>query len=180
MVASAISDETVLEAGNDLDVLLYGVFSDAGGDALTLSAGSSDTAAATVSVTSDYGTLTVTGVAEGTTTITVTARDADGNRASDAFDVSVVKAPEPDPPQEPERTPQEKYAAAYNSRGYAYALLGDYESAIEDHDEAVRLEPGYERTRFGRQAFQLLSDRYDSRLIGCLRSTQVWRSECRS
>ena len=176
MVASAISDETVLEAGNDLDVLLYGVLSYADGDALTLSAGSSNTAA--VSVTSDYGTLT--GVAEGTTTITVTARDADGNRVSDAFDVSVVKAPEPDPPQEPERTPQEKYAAAYNSRGYAYALLGDYESAIEDHDEAVRLEPGYERTRFGRQAFQLLSSRYDSRLIGCLRSTQVWRSECRS
>ena len=108
MVASAISDETVLEAGNDLDVLLYGVLSYADGDALTLSAGSSNTAA--VSVTSDYGTLT--GVAEGTTTITVTARDADGNRVSDAFDVSVVKAPEPDPPQEPERTPQEKYAAA--------------------------------------------------------------------
>ena len=97
MVASAISDETVLEARNELDALLYGVFSDADGDALTVSAGSSNTAAATVSVTSDYGTLTVTGVAEGTATITVTARDADGNRVSDASDVSEVKAPEPDP-----------------------------------------------------------------------------------
>ena len=90
MVASAISDKTVLEAGNELNVLLYGVFSDGDGDALTVSAGSSN--AATVSVTSDYGTLTVTRVAEGTTTITLTARDADGNRVSDTFKVTVRPA----------------------------------------------------------------------------------------
>ncbi|MCY4580615.1 MAG: fibronectin type III domain-containing protein, partial [Chloroflexi bacterium] len=34
---------------------------------------------------------------EGTATVTVTARDADGSRISDAFDVSVVRAPEPEP-----------------------------------------------------------------------------------
>ena len=116
VVASAISDVTGLEAGDEQFVLLSGVFSDADGDALTITAASSNTAVATVSVTSDYGTLTVTGVAAGAATVTVTARDSDGNRVSDAFDVSVVKAPEaqePDPQeqQEPEQTPQEKYAA---------------------------------------------------------------------
>ncbi len=113
VVASAIGDLTCLEAGATQEVSLSGVFRDADGDSLTIAAASSNTAAATVSVTSDYGKLTVTGVAAGTTAITVTARDSDGNRVSDAFDVSVVKAPEaqePDPPQQREQTPQEKYA----------------------------------------------------------------------
>ena len=96
VVASAIADLTGLGAGSTQDVSLSGVFSDADGDALTITASSSDDARATVTVASDGSKLTVAGVAEGTATITVTARDSDGNRVSDAFDVSVVKAPEPE------------------------------------------------------------------------------------
>ena len=44
---------------------------------------------------SDGSKLTLSGVTEGTATITVTAQDADGNRVSDTFDVSVAKAAVP-------------------------------------------------------------------------------------
>ena len=82
-VALAIGDVS-LEANATQDVSLSGVFSD--GDALTITAGSSDDAVATVVVSADQSTLTLTGVAEGT----VTAEDADGNRVSDAFEVTVT------------------------------------------------------------------------------------------
>ena len=94
-VASTIDDISRLEAGDSRSASLSGVFSDAEGDNLTISASSSDNAKATVSVSADRSALKVSGVAEGTTTINVTGRDADGNRASDSFDVTVVKAPEP-------------------------------------------------------------------------------------
>ena len=89
-MASAIGDLSDLTAGDTRDVSVSGVFSDLDGDALTITAGSSDDAVATVVVLADQSTLTLTGVAEGTTTITVTAEDADGNRVSDAFDVTVA------------------------------------------------------------------------------------------
>ena len=92
VVASAISDVSGLEVGAEQDVSLSGVFSDGDGDALTITAQSSDDNKATVAVASDGSKLTLTGVAEGTVTITVTAQDADDNRVSDAFDVSVVKS----------------------------------------------------------------------------------------
>ena len=97
VVVSASADVTGLEVGSTQDISLSGVFSDADGDALTISAASSNEATATVSVASDGSKLTVTGVAEGTVTVTVTAQDADGNTVSDAFDVTVVRAPEPEP-----------------------------------------------------------------------------------
>ena len=90
VVASAIADMSGLEAGSTQDVSLSGVFSDADGDALTITAASSDEAKATVSVSSDGSTLTLSGVAQGMATVTVTAQDADGNRVSDAFDVEVA------------------------------------------------------------------------------------------
>ena len=90
-VASAIGDVTGLEAGATQEVSLAGVFSDADGDSLTITATSSDDAKATVTAASDGSKLTLAGVAEGTTTITVTAQDADGNRVSDDFDVTVAK-----------------------------------------------------------------------------------------
>ena len=93
-VASAFSDVTGLEVGSTREVSLAGVFSDTDGDALTVTAASSDDTKATVSVASDYSKLTLARVAEGTTTITVTAQDSDGNRVSDAFDVSVEPEPE--------------------------------------------------------------------------------------
>ena len=83
-VASAIGDLSDLTAGDTRDVSVSGVFSDLDGDALTITAGSSDDAVATVVVSADQSTLTLTGVAEGTTTITVTAEDSGGDRVSDA------------------------------------------------------------------------------------------------
>ena len=91
VVASALTDVTGLEAGSTRDVSLSSVFSDADGDSLTITARSSDTAKATVSVASDGSKLTLTGVAAGSATVTVTARDADGNTVSDSFDVAVAK-----------------------------------------------------------------------------------------
>ncbi len=97
VVASAIADVSGLEVEATHKVSMSGVFSDADGDSLTVMATSSDEGKATVSVAADRSALTVSGVAEGTATITVTAQDADGNRASDAFQVEVVQVPEPEP-----------------------------------------------------------------------------------
>ena len=99
VVATAISDVSGLEAGATQDVSLAGVFSDADGDALTISAASSDEAVATVTVAADQSKLTLTCVAEGSATITVTARDSDGNTVSDDFTVSVVPKPEEEEPE---------------------------------------------------------------------------------
>ena len=91
VVAASLADVSGLEVEATQDVSLSGVFSDADGDTLTVTSASSDDSKATVTVASDGSKLTVAGVAEGTATITVTAQDADGNRVSDTFDVSVVK-----------------------------------------------------------------------------------------
>ena len=88
-VSSAIADVTIVSESGTRTVSLSGVFSDADGDALTINAESNDHAIATVSVAADGSRLTVAGVAEGTTTITVTAQDADGNTVSDSFEVTV-------------------------------------------------------------------------------------------
>ena len=89
-VASAISDVSVLTAGDTRDVSLSGVFNDPDNDALTITAASSNDGKATVSVASDGSKLTLNGVAQGTATITVTAQDSDGNRVSDRFSVTVA------------------------------------------------------------------------------------------
>ncbi len=89
-VASALADVGSLDAAASKQISLSGVFSDADGDSLTVTAASSDEGRATVSVSADQSALTVSGVSEGTVTITVTARDADGNTVSDAFEVVVV------------------------------------------------------------------------------------------
>ena len=90
VVASALADVSGLEAGSTQEVSLSGVFTDADNDSLTVTAASSDETKVSVSVASDGSSLTLAGVAEGTATITVTAQDTDGNRVSDAFDVSVA------------------------------------------------------------------------------------------
>ena len=91
LVIQPLDDVSGLEMETTQEVSLVGVFSDADGDALTITAASSDEARATVAVASDGASLTLAGVAEGTTTVTVTAEDSDGNSVSDAFDVEVVK-----------------------------------------------------------------------------------------
>jgi len=92
VVAAPVDDVSELEVDATQEVALSEVFTDADGDALKVSAASSDRAKATVSVAADSSNLTVTGVAKGTGTITVTAEDADGNRVSNEFDVTVVES----------------------------------------------------------------------------------------
>ncbi len=86
-VATAIADQAV-GVGASADVALDGVFTDPDGDTLTLSAVSSDTTSAAVAVTGN--TLTITGVAAGIPTVTVSASDGKGgNVAAPAFTVTV-------------------------------------------------------------------------------------------
>ena len=127
-VASNIGDISGLEAGTTREVSLSGVFSDADGDSLTLAAASDDETIATVSVASDGSALTISGVDEGTATITVTAQDADGNRVRDAFDVEVIKAPEPAP--EPETS---DIVDRYDANGDGKIDLSEYSQAARDY-----------------------------------------------
>ena len=92
-VASAISDATIVNESGTRQVSLSGVFSDADGDTLTITAKSSDTAIATVAVTKDQSSLTVTAKERGTATITVTASDGNGGSVEDIFTVKVKSVP---------------------------------------------------------------------------------------
>ena len=92
-VSSAIPDATIVSESGTHQVSLGGVFSDADNDSLTISAGSSNEAVATVTVAPDYSSLTVTAKSRGTATITVTASDGNGGTVSDTFTVRVKAAP---------------------------------------------------------------------------------------
>ena len=87
VAVGSISSMSV-DVGDDAsvdDVSPY--FSDPDGDILTYTATSSDTDLATVDVSGSV--VTVSGVAEGTVTITVTATDPGGLHATQSFDVTV-------------------------------------------------------------------------------------------
>ena len=149
VVASSLTDMSGLEVGATRDVSLSGVFSDADGDALTITAGSSNESIATVSTVSGGSTLTVTGAAQGEATITVTARDSDGNRVSDAFDVAVTQAVEPEPTPTPTPTPTPEpdptptptpdssslsgAAARYDANGDGTIDVSEYRQAARDY-----------------------------------------------
>ncbi len=94
VVSSALSDVSGLATESARDISLSGVFTDADGDSLTITARSSSNVRARALVAADYSSLTVAGVTAGTATITVTAQDSDGNQVSDAFDVEVVRSAE--------------------------------------------------------------------------------------
>ena len=89
-------DHQVFEPGTSLRVGVSPYFADPDGDALTYAATSSNTAVATVEVSGD--TVIVAGDAEGTATITVTARDPGGLTATQRFDATVEV---PNNPPEP-------------------------------------------------------------------------------
>ena len=88
-LASAISDISGLEPDDTQNVSLSGVFTDADGDTLTITAQSSDNTVTTVTVATGYGNLTVRAVNAGTATITVTADDGNDGTVSDSFTVTV-------------------------------------------------------------------------------------------
>ncbi len=87
--AAEIADLS-LEAGGEATVSVSGAFSDPDGDGLAYRAASSDGGVATVSVSGSV--VTVTGVAPGTATVTVTATDPGGRSATQTFGVTVTAA----------------------------------------------------------------------------------------
>ncbi len=93
VVASAMSDVSGMEVFAAREISLSGVFSDADGDSLTLSAASSDNMVVDTALVEEA--LTIFALEQGTATITVTAKDPNGNTVSDSFDVSVVGPPTP-------------------------------------------------------------------------------------
>ncbi len=97
-VANAIGARTVA-AGSNLAVALETdgseVFNDVDGDTLTYSATSATETAATVAVDNDANTITLAGVAAGTSVITVTAADGNGGSVSDTFTLTVTSDPGP-------------------------------------------------------------------------------------
>ena len=86
-LASALEDVS-LASGATQDVSLSGLFDDPDNDALTITTDSTDDTVASAFVFGD--TLTVTAFAQGSVTITVTARDPHANRVSDTFEVTVT------------------------------------------------------------------------------------------
>ncbi|WP_420640374.1 putative Ig domain-containing protein [Candidatus Poriferisocius sp.] len=91
-VANPIPDGTVT-AGANLTRSLASAFADADGDTLAYSASTSD--ANVAGVARNGTTLTISGVAPGTATITVTADDGRGGSVSDTFTVTVTGANRP-------------------------------------------------------------------------------------
>ncbi|WP_446830451.1 fibronectin type III domain-containing protein [Candidatus Foliamicus sp.] len=95
-VANAIGARTVA-AGSNLTVALETdgseVFNDVDGDTLTYSATSATETAATVTVDNDANTITLSGVAAGSSEITVTAADGNGGTVNDTFTLTVTAAP---------------------------------------------------------------------------------------
>ncbi len=85
-----IPDETV-EAGEAVTVDLSPYFEDPDGDALRYTASSSAPGVVRTSVAG--GILTVTGVAKGTTNVTVTAADSEGLSATQTFQATVPNRP---------------------------------------------------------------------------------------
>lgn len=92
-VTASIPDKTLTISSGAVPVDLTNVFTDADGDALTYSADSSDQAVATVVVTGNQ--LSVTPVADGTATVTVTAQDPAGRTVSTTFTVTVASNQSP-------------------------------------------------------------------------------------
>ncbi len=80
-----------LYVGDEMEIDVVAYFADPDGDPLEYAAVSSDTARAGVAVSGAV--VTVSGVAVGTTTVTVTARDPEGLSAEQAFAVTIPNRP---------------------------------------------------------------------------------------
>ena len=126
-ISSAISDVSGLDAGDSRTVSLGGVFDDADGDSLAITISSSNGSVATVVAASDGSALTITAQAPGTATIRVTAQDADGNRISDSFVVTVAA-------QQPADVPElDSIVARYDADGSGIIEQDEWKKAKEDY-----------------------------------------------
>lgn len=104
-VASGSIPAQTMTAGESATVSVGGVFSDPDGDALTLTAISSNAGVASVALSGTN--LTVTAVAAGSATVTVTARDPAGLSVAASGNVTVMepnRAPVPAVPVAPAQT----------------------------------------------------------------------------
>ena len=86
-----IPDQLLTPNGNAVSIDAYNYFSDPEGDALSYSAASSDTAIATTSISGSW--VSVSPLAKGTATITVTATDLGGLSADQTFSVLTDQPP---------------------------------------------------------------------------------------
>ena len=121
-VEAAIAGQSV-GVGAQATVDLAGAFSDPDGDALDYGATSDTPAVATVSVSGSV--VTVTGVAEGTAEIEVTATDPEGLSAMQSFDVTVTAG---------NRAPEEATAIADQSVDVGGQVTVDLAGAFSDPD----------------------------------------------
>ena len=104
-VASGSIPPQTMTAGESATVSVGGLFSDPDGDALTLTAISSNAGVASVALSGTN--LNITAVAAGSATVTVTARDPAGLSSAASANVTVMepnRAPEADPPIASEQT----------------------------------------------------------------------------
>ena len=99
-----IPDEALM-VGDTESVTLSRYADDPEGDALTYSASSSNDAVATASVAGDE--LTITAVAVGMATITVTVSDGTNSPVNREFDVEVTATPPVEPPGPPNERPEQ-------------------------------------------------------------------------
>ena len=90
-VSAPIADHTI-DVGEELELDLASVYTDAEGDELTFTAESDDEDVATVGV-DESNLLTVEGISAGTATITTEATDPSGESATDTFKVTVKTVP---------------------------------------------------------------------------------------
>ena len=86
-------DDQVVTRGEPITVSISGVFMDPDGDPLSYATASADASIATASISGES--MTIDGLAPGTTSITVTASDPDGLSASGSYEVRVETIPEP-------------------------------------------------------------------------------------
>ena len=131
-VSSAISDVSGLDVGDSRVVSISGVFSDADGDSLTVTAASSNDTVATVQAAADGSALTLTSQAPGVTTISVTAQDADGNQVSDTFEVTVIAAQQLEQ-QATDTSGLDPIVAQYDTDGSGAIELDEWNIAAEDY-----------------------------------------------
>ena len=108
-VVRSVATVKLAVGGEDVFVEVTGTFKDEDGDLLTYSALSLDTSVATVEVVG--GTVTITPVAAGSTTIEITASDPHGERTTHSAPVTVRAAPDPTPAPQPTPTPQPRPTA---------------------------------------------------------------------
>ena len=102
-VLRSIATVKLTVASESVLVEVAGTFKDEDSDLLTYSAVSLDTSVATVEVLG--GTVTITPVAVGSTTIELTASDPHGERTTHSVPVTVRAAPDPTPTPAPQPTP---------------------------------------------------------------------------